>query len=52
MKLTPQAKKIKEEMLSQFLHWAKYNPTIIKQEFGVSSVHSLQSILDIYVFKK
>jgi len=49
--MTKQAKKIKEAMLSDFLHWAKYNPTIVKEKFGVSDLSTLQNIIKFYVFK-
>lgn len=50
--MTDQAQKIKKEMLSQFLHWAKYNPTIIKESFNVSSISSLEDIIEANIFKK
>lgn len=50
--MTEQAKKIKAEMLSQFLHWAKYNPTIVKEKFGVTSISNLEEIIRFYIIKK
>lgn len=50
--MTKQAEKIKKEMLEQFLHWAKYNPTIIKEKFGVSSIHNLEEIIKFNILKK
>jgi hypothetical protein len=48
--MTDQQKKIKREMVEQFLHWAKYNPTIVKEKFGISSIESLKYIIS-YMFK-
>lgn len=50
--MTEQATKIKNEMLSQFMHWAKYNPTLVKQQFGISSISSLEDIIRFNVLQK
>jgi hypothetical protein len=48
--MTNQEKKIKQDMVDQFLHWAKYNPTMVKEKFGVS-VEGLKMIIE-NLFKK
>lgn len=50
--MTEQAKKIKKEMVEQFLHWAKYNPTVVKEKFGISSIDSLKEVINLNVVKK
>lgn len=50
--MTTQAKEIKDDMISDFLHWAKYNPTVVKQKYGISSLHLLEEIIRMNIVKK
>lgn len=50
--MTPQAKKVKEEMIRQFLWWAKYNPTVVKEKFGITSMSTLEEIIRFNIVKK
>lgn len=47
--MTKQQEAIKKEMVEQFMHWVKYNPTVVKEKFDCE-VGTVQYILNNYMF--
>jgi hypothetical protein len=34
------------EMISDFAHWARYNPTLLKEKFGIQDTRELVMIFE------